>query len=100
MIRQLSNVGKRVVAGALTFALMTGVIYTPELKGAAVVKDPMAGMSKEELNNIKEMFFTTKKNGTGLGVALSNEIILAHNGVISYDSILGKGTKCVIKLPI
>ena len=57
-------------------------------------------MDKEELDSIKTLFFTTKKNGTGLGVALSNEIILAHNGILNYDSIKNVGTKCIIKLPI
>ena len=37
------------------------------------------------IDRITEMFFTTKKNGTGLGIALSNEIIKAHNGIIDYD---------------
>lgn len=64
------------------------------------VSDSGAGMDKEELDNIKEMFYTTKKNGTGLGVALSNEIILAHNGKMVYNSIKNKGTECVITLPM
>ena len=64
------------------------------------ISDSGVGMDKEELDNIKQMFFTTKKNGTGLGVALSNEIVLAHNGVLIYDSIKNKGTKCIVRLPI
>ena len=63
------------------------------------VKDNGIGMDKDTLANVKEMFYTTKKSGTGLGVALSNEIILAHNGKMEYESTLGKGTKCIIKLP-
>lgn len=62
--------------------------------------DNGAGMSEEELKNIKEAFFTTKKNGTGLGVYLSNEIIKSHGGNIKYSSKLGCGTKVVITLPI
>ncbi len=65
-----------------------------------VISDSGIGMDKDELDNIKKMFFTTKKNGTGLGVALSNEIVLAHNGVLIYDSIKNKGTKCIVRLPI
>ena len=57
-------------------------------------------MTKEELLNIKEMFYSTKKNGTGLGVALSNEIILAHNGKLNYSSKKNKGTVCSVSLPI
>lgn len=58
------------------------------------------GMDKETLSHMKEMFFTTKVKGTGLGVSLSNEIIKAHEGTLDYFSELGKGTKVVVKLPI
>ena len=57
-------------------------------------------MDEYTLSKIKELFFTTKKNGSGLGVSLSNEIIKAHNGSIDYTSKLSKGTKVVVKLPI
>jgi len=64
------------------------------------VKDNGSGMDKDTLDNILIPFFTTKENGTGLGVSLSKEIILSHKGEISYDSILGKGTTCKITLPL
>lgn len=64
------------------------------------VKDNGSGMDKDTLDNILVPFFTTKENGTGLGVSLSKEIILSHKGKISYDSILGKGTTCKITLPL
>ena len=64
-----------------------------------IISDNGVGMDTETLKNIKEMFYTTKKNGTGLGIALSNEIILAHNGVLEYKSDIGKGTSCIVKLP-
>jgi len=64
------------------------------------VSDSGIGMNSEELNNVKEMFYTTKRNGTGLGVALSNEIILAHGGELSYESEFNKGTKCIVKIPL
>ena len=64
------------------------------------IKDNGIGMDKETLERLKEMFFTTKKNGTGLGVALSNEIIKAHNGSLKYQSKVNEGTKVTIKLPL
>ena len=64
------------------------------------ITDNGCGMDDYTLNNIKEMFFTTKKQGTGLGVSLSNEIIKAHNGTLKYISREGKGTKVIVKLPI
>ena len=64
------------------------------------ISDNGVGMTSYELDNIKEMFYTTKKNGTGLGVALSNEIIVSHNGKMEYVSEKNKGTKCTITLPL
>ena len=64
------------------------------------ISDNGIGMNNDELKNVKEMFYTTKKNGTGLGVALSNEIIMAHNGKMEYESIRNVGTKCIITLPL
>ena len=64
------------------------------------IEDNGEGMTEEELSNIKEMFYSTKKNGTGLGVALSNEIVVAHNGELNYSSVKDKGTICTVSLPI
>lgn len=63
-------------------------------------KDNGIGISKENLEKIREPFFTTKVKGTGLGVSLSYEIIEAHNGKISYDSEYGSGTTVTIKIPL
>lgn len=64
------------------------------------VVDNGSGMDEETLSHMKEMFFTTKVKGTGLGVCLSNEIIKAHHGEMQYFSKLDEGTKVVVKLPI
>ena len=65
-----------------------------------IVKDNGIGMNEDTQKQIKEVFYTTKKNGTGLGVSLSNEIIEAHNGSLDYESKLGSGTTAIIRLPI
>lgn len=62
------------------------------------VIDNGEGISKENLEKLKRPFFTTKQDGTGLGVTLSNEIIEAHKGKLDYYSELGKGTKVVVML--
>ena len=71
-----------------------------DLEVMVIISDNGVGMNETELANIKEMFYSTKKNGTGLGVALSNEIILAHNGKLQYSSKKNKGTVCSVSLPI
>ena len=57
------------------------------------------GVGIENIDKINEMFFTTKKRGTGLGVPLSNEIIKAHHGNMKYTSKVGEGTTVTITLP-
>jgi len=64
------------------------------------VIDDGCGMDEYTLSKVKEMFFTTKVKGSGLGVSLSNEIIKAHGGSMEYSSKFGKGTRVVVKLPI
>lgn len=65
-----------------------------------IIEDNGVGMSKENLAKISNIFYTTKQSGTGLGVALSKEILELHNGSLTYKSQLGKGTKAIIKLPL
>lgn len=64
-----------------------------------IIKDNGCGMDEYTLKEFDTPFFTTKKDGTGLGTVLSKEIIIAHNGTIDYDSKVGKGTTVTIRLP-
>ena len=56
------------------------------------------GISELDKDKIYTPFYTTKKNGTGLGVSLSKEIIEAHNGTLEYYSN-NQGTTAKILLP-
>lgn len=64
------------------------------------VEDNGIGIPKENIKKISEPFFTTKRNGTGLGVLLSTEIITAHDGKIEYESEENVGTTVTITLPL
>jgi len=59
-------------------------------------------MEKDTLAHIFEPFFTTKKQGegTGLGLALAEQIISTHRGHILAESTLGQGTTFYIYLPV
>lgn len=61
------------------------------------VKDNGIGMKKEEIEKLNYPFYTTKQNGTGLGLYLSKEIIKKHDGTMSFESI--DGMNIGIKLP-
>ena len=64
-----------------------------------IIEDNGVGMDDETLNNIKDLFYTTKSFGSGIGVSLSNEIIKAHGGCLNYYSSLGNGTRVEIIIP-
>ncbi|HET8859486.1 sensor histidine kinase [Marivirga sp.] len=61
------------------------------------VKDDGAGIEPEALTKIFIPFFTTKKNGSGIGLSLSKEIMRKHQGNISVQSTLGVGTEFILK---
>ncbi len=63
------------------------------------VRDTGAGIPREELGRIFDPFYTTKKNGTGIGLCIANEIIAAHGGEILVQSEPGRGTTFEILLP-
>ena len=64
--------------------------------------DTGEGIKKEDIRKVFEPFYTTKPvgQGTGLGMSITYRVIKNHNGEISVDSELGKGTTFTIKLPI
>ena len=66
------------------------------------VTDTGCGMDKDTLSRIFEPFFTTKKQGegTGLGLALAEQIIRTHKGYILAESAIGKGTTFFLYLPV
>ncbi len=63
------------------------------------IQDTGVGIPQEKLKNIGEPFFTTKKNGNGLGLMVSFKIIESHNGKVFIESELNKGTTFNIVLP-
>lgn len=64
------------------------------------IKDNGCGLSKENLEKIGNLFYSSKQKGCGIGVALSKEIISQHDGELIYKSEENKYTKAIIKLPL
>ena len=63
------------------------------------ITDTGPGIDEEEVKNIFEPFYTTKKQGLGLGMPYAKKIIEQHGGTISVDSKIGEGTRILILLP-
>ncbi|OGC33150.1 hypothetical protein A2462_06285 [candidate division WOR-1 bacterium RIFOXYC2_FULL_41_25] len=64
-----------------------------------MVTDTGPGMSKEQQTRIFDSFFTTKEEGTGLGLPISKKIVEEHHGSMEVESKEGKGTTFTISLP-
>jgi len=63
------------------------------------IKDDGVGIKRTELNKIFDPFFSTKENGTGLGLYITKRIVENNGGTISVDSIEGEGTTIYLKFP-
>lgn len=66
------------------------------------VEDNGCGISKNDLPKIKQKFFKANNStrGSGIGLAVSDEIISLHRGELNFESVLGEGTVVTINLPI
>ncbi len=64
-----------------------------------VVRDTGRGMEAETLRRLGTPFFTTRREGTGLGVVLARSVIAQHGGSMRYESQPGKGTTVRATLP-
>ena len=63
------------------------------------VSDTGRGIPEEQLAHIFRPFYTTRGNGTGLGLSLARRIVEDHRGRINVTSVVGKGTKFEVLIP-
>ncbi|MBW5446425.1 PAS domain S-box protein [Cohnella sp. CFH 77786] len=103
-INQLKQVFINVIKNAIEAMPGGGTVtigLLGETTGRVVVRvaDHGFGIPQEALNRLGDPFFTSKENGTGLGLMVSKRIIANHRGSISFDSKPGQGTTVEIRLP-
>ncbi|AWK84997.1 two-component system sensor histidine kinase AtoS [Azospirillum thermophilum] len=63
------------------------------------VADDGEGIAPENLDKVFDPFFSTKPNGTGLGLAMAHRIVDAHHGTITIASTPGAGTTVTLRIP-
>ena len=80
----------------------TLLVATAATDGALeiAVSDTGPGIEEDHLKQVFEPFFSTKERGTGLGLALTQQIIHEHGGTIAVRSAPGDGTVFTISLPL
>jgi signal transduction histidine kinase len=64
------------------------------------IRDSGPGIGEEERDRIFQPFFTTKKHGSGVGLAVAKKIVGSHRGLIDVTSAPGEGAEIVVRLPI
>jgi signal transduction histidine kinase len=64
------------------------------------IRDQGAGIAPEVQEKIFELYFTTKKEGTGIGLAQTYQILQWHYGSVDFESTEGKGTTFLLRLPL
>jgi len=77
-------------------------LVTRQEPGAVLVEiiDTGCGMEPDVLENLFKPFYTTKPEGTGLGLPTVKRIIHAHGGKIDVESVVGLGTKFTLRIPV
>ncbi len=63
------------------------------------VDDTGRGLTREERGHMFDPFYTTRRTGTGLGLAVVHQIVEQHGGRIEVESIQGRGTRITVWLP-
>ena len=66
------------------------------------IADQGCGISADDLPHVKEKFYKANVSvkGSGIGLAVTTEIVNLHNGTLDIDSVEGKGTLVTICLPL
>ena len=72
----------------------------PEFRVEVIVRDTGRGISPEILDQLDTPFFTTKVDGTGLGLAVSRYLVARHGGTLHIESTPGEGTSVLVDLPL
>ncbi len=99
---RIKQVFVNVLDNALKYTKQGGRINTvAEIKDDKIkitVSDTGCGISEEDLPHVKEKFYKTNMTvrGSGIGLAVVDEIIRLHNGTFDIDSVLGQGTTVTI----
>jgi signal transduction histidine kinase len=101
--RRLGEALRNLVANGIEATPPGGEVAVEVRAGAdrieILVRDTGRGMRPETLQRLGTPFFTTRQEGTGLGVALARRAIELHGGSLRYESEPGKGTTARATLP-
>jgi signal transduction histidine kinase len=64
------------------------------------IRDQGNGIPPEVQEKMFELYFTTKKNGSGIGLAQTYQVMQWHYGSVDFESIAGRGTTFTLRVPL
>src|SRR5262249_48273248 len=64
------------------------------------VEDQGPGIPEEIRDRVFNLYFTTKKNGTGIGLAMAYRVVQLHHGSLDFTSVTGEGTTFSLRIPL
>lgn len=67
---------------------------------AVAINDAGSGMPADVMEHVFDLLFTTKRGGTGMGLAIARRIVHEHDGAIELHSTPGRGTTATVRLPL
>lgn len=103
---RLKQVFINVIDNAVKYTEKGGLVLVAQTREEGcvriVVKDTGVGIPAEDLDHVKEKFFKSNKTvrGSGIGLAVADEIIKQHQGLLFIESTEGVGTTVTIVLPL
>ncbi len=95
LLNLIKNAREAMPDGGTVHVLWEGT----ETKAVVTVRDHGAGISEQDMARIFEPFFSTKKQGTGLGLAMVRGILTQHSGTVEIRSTVGMGTSVSMVWP-
>jgi len=98
VLRAMAHVIKNAIEAMPDGGVLTVEVKVEEGNVLIDVRDTGRGISQEEMGRIFDPFYTTKEEGTGLGLSLAKQIINAHGGDIQVESEVNRGTRVRIRL--
>ena len=103
---RLKQVFINVIDNAVKYTEKGGLVLVAQTREEGcvriVVKDTGVGIPAEDVDHVKEKFFKSNKTvrGSGIGLAVADEIIKLHHGLLFIESTEGVGTTVTIVLPL
>ena len=99
----MQNASKTFIFSSENERVIIGAVQGDEHHVMLYVRDFGRGIDPRYHESIFERYFRvpgTKIQGSGLGLSISRDFVEAHNGTLTVESELGKGSKFVVTLPV